>query len=103
MPPLPADCCRACLAETDVSKLEEQWTQLDRLWMGTRHPVQVGRAGWKRWFDKFRTSGLEMRGAAVRGHLPPRAGTFVKPPDSLGAQSCSLFRTAQRGHSAGGS
>lgn len=35
--------CRVCLAETDVSQLEERWAQLDRLWMAICHPVQVGR------------------------------------------------------------
>ncbi len=33
--------CRDCLAETDVEKLEAQWTLLDELWMSVRHYIQV--------------------------------------------------------------
>ena len=29
------------MAETDVEKLESQWTLLDELWMSVRHHVQV--------------------------------------------------------------
>ncbi|KAL4434437.1 hypothetical protein ABPG75_000878 [Micractinium tetrahymenae] len=32
---------RGCLAETDVSQLEDKWRQLDILWMDICHPVQV--------------------------------------------------------------
>lgn len=40
---------RQCLAETDVSKLEDTWRQLDVLWMQIRHPVQVQQNGTDWW------------------------------------------------------